>query len=156
MSTHPAPPGVDDPGVGEGLELVGGARERLLGGVDGGLAHVGERATGLGGLDRGGGTGIRDREDRALLRVGHAGARRGRPAGEGVGEEERVDDLGVALDDGVAQAADELADDDAAVAPRREQDGPPAASGTPAPGWPRRGCRRPRAPRRPRRWRRRR
>ena len=36
-------------------------------------------------------------------------AGRGRPAGEGVGEEEGVDDLGVALDDHVAQPADELA-----------------------------------------------
>ena len=116
--------GVDDPGAGERLELVGGAGQRLLGGVDGGLAHVGERATGLGGLDRGGGTGIRDGEDGALLRVRDARAGRGRAGGERVGEQQGVDHLGLALDDGVAQAADQLADDDPGVAPGRQQDGP--------------------------------
>ena len=124
MSTHPAPPGVDDPGAGEGLELVGRAGQGHLRGVDGGLAHVGERSAGLGGLDGGGGTGIRDGEDGALLRVGDAGPGRGGPGGERGGEQEGVDHLGVALDDGVAQAADELADDDPGVAAGGEQDGP--------------------------------
>ena len=87
---------VDDAGPGEGLELVGGAGQGHLRGVDGGLADVGERATGLGGLDRGGGPGIRDGEDGALLRVGDAGPGRGGTGGERVGEQQGVDDLGLA------------------------------------------------------------
>ena len=100
----PGTAGVDDPGPGERLELVGRAGQGLLRGVDGGLADVGERATGLGGLDGGGGTGIRDGEDGALLRVRDAGPGRGGPGGERVGQQQGVDDLGLALDDGVAEA----------------------------------------------------
>ena len=117
-------PGVDHARPGEGLELVGGAGEGLLRGVDGGLADVGEGATGVGGLDRGGRTRVGDGEDRALLRVGHAGPCGSGPAGEGGGEEEGVDGIRVTVGHRVAQSPDELAHDDAGVAPGREEDGP--------------------------------
>ena len=114
--------GVHDPGVPECLQLVGGPRERLLGGVDGRRADVVERATGIRRLHGCGGAGVGHGEDRALLRVCDAGARGGGPTGEGVGEEDGVDGLRPPVDDGVAQPADELADDDPRVAPRGEQD----------------------------------
>ena len=72
----------------------------------------------------GGGPGIRDGEDRALLRVSDARTGRGGPAGEGCREQRCLDHLGTGVDDDVADAPDDLADDDAGVAARREQDRP--------------------------------
>ena len=113
---------VDDAGVTQRPQLLGGAGQRLAGRGRGGGEHVaGPRPGGLGRGERGVGGGAGDGEHRPLDRLPHGGV-----AGVGRLAQRLGHDPGRALvgrgpDDPAGQRAQHLAEDDPGVAARAEQ-----------------------------------
>ena len=130
--------GIDDAGVSQDRQQVRAALDGRLAGVEGALEHVGDEGVLRRGVRFGaqacvahvrelGGHARRhvaqDGEDRALGRLAHRGVRALRRAGHRRADEDRVDELAGTADELLRGAADELGEDDAAVAAGTEQGG---------------------------------
>ena len=119
---QPAPAGVDHAGLAQLPELLGGVQERLSRGRGGGREDVASPRPRLGGTPYGGvGGGAGDGQDRALDRRTDSGVAGLGGLGHGLCHHGGVVLLGGGAGDPECDGAQDLAEDDAAVAAGAEQ-----------------------------------